>query len=368
MGVAAVILEPGPGPYDWPVSPPIESKPDAAARPVLAVTMGDPGGIGPEVVVKALAEPALRRSARFRVLGPALALERAAERAGIEPYWWKIDHASDLVDTTTVHEVVVLDYGGEDVFPAQANRSAGELSFRLVEDAIALAKREPGDPLRVDGLVTGPINKQAWSMAGHGRFPGHTELLALRFGAKRSAMFFHAPPGENAPHGLNVILATVHLPLMEIRNILTIGRVFDAIDLGHGACRALGVGRPRIAVAGLNPHAGEGGVLGDEETRLIEPAIRLAQDQGMDVRGPYPGDTVFNAAVRGQFDLVVAMYHDQGLIPLKLLARDTAVNMTVGLPIPRTSPDHGTAFDIAGRNQADPGSMRAACEMALRLS
>lgn len=337
-------------------------------RPVLAVTMGDPGGIGPEVIAKALADPALRRSARFRVLGPARALERAAELADLEPYWWKIDHASSLVDTTTVHDVVVLDYDSEDPFPAQANRAAGELSFRLVEDAIAAAKRAPGDPLRVDGVVTGPINKQAWSMAGHGRFPGHTELLAARFSAKRSAMFFHAPPGESAAHGLNVILATVHLPLMDVRNILTIGKVFDAIDLGHEACRALGVARPRIAVAGLNPHAGEGGILGDEETRLIEPAIRLAQDNGIDARGPYPGDTIFNAAVRGAYDLVVAMYHDQGLIPVKLLARDRAVNVTLGLPSVRTSPDHGTAFDIAWKNRADAGSMKSALELAVRMT
>lgn len=330
--------------------------------------MGDPGGIGPEVIVKALAEPGVRRIARFRVLGPARAMERAAERAGIEPFWWKIDHGSSLIDTTTAHDVVVLDYAGEDLFPSQANRAAGELSFRLVDDAIAAAKREPGDPLRVEGIVTGPINKQAWSMAGHGRFPGHTELLTVRFNAKRSAMFFHAPPGEGAPHGLNVILATVHLPLMEIRNILTIGKVFDAIDLGHEACRALEIARPRIAVAGLNPHAGENGILGDEETRLIEPAIRLAQDAGIDARGPFPGDTVFNAAVRGAFDLVVAMYHDQGLIPVKLLARDRAVNVTVGLPTVRTSPDHGTAFDIAGQNRADPGSMKSAIELAVRMA
>jgi len=338
------------------------------ARPVLAVTMGDPGGIGPEVIAKALADPELRRAAKFRVLGPARALEVAAQRAGLEAYWWKVDHASALVDTTTVHEVVLLDYAADDLFPAQANRLGGELSFRLVEDAIALARREPGDPRRVDGIVTGPINKQAWSMAGHGRFPGHTELLTTRFNAKRSAMFFHAPAGEGAPHGLNVILATVHLPLMDIRNVLTIGKVFDAIELGDEACRMLGIARPRIAVAGLNPHAGEGGILGDEETRLIEPAIRLAQENGIDARGPFPGDTIFNAALRGAYDLVVAMYHDQGLIPVKLLARDRAVNVTVGLPTVRTSPDHGTAFDIAGKDRADPGSMRSALELAIRMT
>jgi 4-hydroxythreonine-4-phosphate dehydrogenase len=163
---------------------------------------------------------------------------------------------------------------------------------------------------------------------------------------------------------LRVVLATVHLPLMDIRNALTIGRVFDAIDLGVEGCRQVGIERPRVAVCGLNPHAGEGGLLGDEEERLIRPAIGHAVEAGMDVKGPFPADTVFGAAVAGRFDLVVAMYHDQGLIPVKLIARDETVNMTVGLPIVRTSPDHGTAFDIAGKGIADAGSMKASLLLA----
>jgi 4-phospho-D-threonate 3-dehydrogenase / 4-phospho-D-erythronate 3-dehydrogenase len=258
--------------------------------------------------------------------------------------------------------VVVLDYPVPGVgWSRQHSRTQGELSYRLVEDAVAAAKRPVGDPLRVDAIVTGPISKQAWKLAGHGQFPGHTELLAARFGGKRHGMMFVSPV-------LRVILATAHIPLMDIRNALTIGKVFDAIDLGHQACLRLGIPRPRIAVCGLNPHAGEGGMLGDEDQRLIEPAIRAAVEGGMDARGPFPADTIFNAAVKGEFDLVVAMYHDQGLIPLKLLARDSAVNVTVGLPVIRTSPDHGTAFDIAGRNKADPGSMRAAIELAISMA
>ena len=198
-------------------------------------------------------------------------------------------------------------------------------------------------------------------MAGKGRFPGHTELLAARFHAKRTRMMFVSP-------ALNVILATAHVPLMQLRDLLSIGRVFDTIDLGHEACLRLGIEAPRIAVCGLNPHAGEGGLLGDEDGRVIEPAIAMAREHGIDACGPFPGDTVFRAAVSGRWDLVVAMYHDQGLIPVKLLAFDEAVNATVGLPAVRTSPDHGTAYDIAGQDRADPGSMKAAMRLAVRLA
>jgi 4-hydroxythreonine-4-phosphate dehydrogenase len=167
---------------------------------------------------------------------------------------------------------------------------------------------------------------------------------------------------------LRVTLATTHIPLNDIRNALTIGRVFDPIDLGNQACRELGIERPRIAVTGLNPHAGEQGQFGDEEARLIEPAIRVARDAGIDAHGPFAADTVFIRAAAGDYDLVVAMYHDQGLIPVKLLGWDKAVNWTLGLPIIRTSPDHGTAFDIAGKNVASEGSMKAATELSTTLA
>jgi 4-hydroxythreonine-4-phosphate dehydrogenase len=325
------------------------------------VTAGDPGGIGPEVIVKALADPAIRALAHFRILGPVAPFEAAAAAAKIEPFWWKVDHASPLVSTTAAHDVVLLDYPYAAPPARGPSKAGGELSFRLVEDAIQAARRPRGHELRVDGIITGPISKAAWGLAGRGQYPGHTELLAVRFGVKRHGMLFVSPK-------LRVILATAHIPLMDIRHALTIGRVFDAIDLGHQACRALGIARPRIAVCGLNPHAGEEGLLGDEEMRLIEPAIRAATDGGIDARGPFPADTIFNAAAAGAYDLVVAMYHDQGLLPVKLLAWDVAVNMTVGLPTVRTSPDHGTAFDIAGRSRANPGSMRAALALAARLA
>jgi len=344
---------------------PAEIASDAAPRPTIGVTAGDPLGVGPEIVVKALADPALRRLGRFVVYGSTQHLRRAAEQAGIEPYWWRVPHDSDLIDVAIGHSVLIRDY--DDLVQAGApgeskprpTRAGGAASFRFVEDAIADAQRPAGDARRLDAIVTAPISKQSWSLAGRGKYGGHTELLATRFGARRVAMMFVSPR-------LRVILATVHIPLMDLRNVLTLGRVFEPIDLGNEACRALGVARPRIAVCGLNPHAGEHGLFGDEETRLIEPAIRMAVDAGIDARGPFPADTVFIAAAEGAYDLVVAMYHDQGLIPVKLLDWRHAVNMTVGLPTVRTSPDHGTAFDIAGRNRADATSMREAISLACR--
>ncbi len=334
--------------------------------PTIAVTMGDPLGIGPEIIVKALADASLRRRARFLVFGMAELMAYAADRAEINPYWWRVQHDSPLVETSIGRGVSVLDYDELDapiarLSEAGPTRPGGAASFRFIEDAILAAKRPLADPLRVDAIVTAPISKQSWALAGRGKYPGHTELLATRFNVKRFGMMFVSPR-------LKVILATTHAPLMDLRNLLTIGRIFDPIDLGHRACVEMGAPRPRIAVCGLNPHAGEGGLFGDEETRLIEPAIRLARDAGIDAHGPFPADTIFHAAADGKWDLVVAMYHDQGLIPVKLLAWDSAVNMTVGLPIVRTSPDHGTAFDIAGQNRADPGSMRAALDLAVTMA
>lgn len=344
-----------------------EPEPGRTDTPVLAVSLGDPGGIGPEVIVQALRRD--RPGTRCIVFGSQAAMLRAAEIHDIEPYWWRVERGSPLIASAGAHRVLLVDSDpevseslGREVGPFEhaPSKLGGLLSHRWVCDAIDAAKLEPGDPGRADGIVTGPISKEAWHLAGHTRHPGHTELLASRFGVKRVAMMFDGP-------SLRVVLATVHLPLMEIRDTLTIGKIYDAIDLGVRGCRMLSIVNPRVAVCGLNPHAGEGGMLGDEETRLIEPAIRVALGHGLRVEGPFPGDTVFNRAIAGEFDLVVAMYHDQGLIPVKLLARDKSVNITVGLPTVRTSPDHGTAFDIAGRGVADPGSMDAAIDSAIKM-
>lgn len=328
-------------------------------RPTVAITMGDPAGIGPEVVVRALADPAVRSLARYVVYGHNAALTLEADRLGLDAGWYRVAHDSDRATRPIDEDVVVFDFPGfeEHVLVDRGpSRSGGLGSKAFVETAIADALRPPGDPRRVDAVVTAPIAKASWSMAGF-RWPGHTELFAHRCKARRVGMMFVSPR-------MRVILATTHIPLLRLRDELTIGRVHDPIDLGHEACRELGIESPRIAVCGLNPHAGEQGLFGDEEERLIAPAIEAARRTGIDVHGPFPADTLFIRAAAGDWDLVVAMYHDQGLIPVKLLGWDKAVNWTVGLPIVRTSPDHGTAFDIAGRGRASPGSMIAAIELA----
>ncbi|MFM9097384.1 MAG: 4-hydroxythreonine-4-phosphate dehydrogenase PdxA, partial [Phycisphaerales bacterium] len=328
-------------------------------RPVIGVTMGDPLGIGPEVLVKALADPAVRRLAKFVVYGRNEALLAAAERSQVPLDWFRVDAASDRAQEGSVLAPLVLDYTAEGLLDGTRpgpTRFGGILSKAFVEDAITDAMRAPGDPRRIDAVVTGPTSKESWALGGF-KWPGHTELLAVRTKAKRHATMFDSPR-------LRAPRAPAHLPRMDVLNVLTIGRLYDPNDLGHEFCRQLGIDTPRIAVCGLTPHAGENGMFGDEESRIIRPAIDAARRIGIDAHGPFPGDTIFIQAAAGDWDLVVAMYHDQGLIPVKLLGWDKAVNVTVGLPIVRTSPDHGTAFDIAGQGKASEGSMKAAIELA----
>ncbi len=257
------------------------------------------------------------------------------------------------------HDVVVVDYDQFSILGhaiKAPSRIGGEASMRFCLDAIEAAQKEI-----IDAVVTAPIAKESWKLAGF-NFPGHTELFATRTASRRYAMMFAGGP-------LKVVLATVHVPLNSLWGRLNIGAVFQPIELLHEALvNWFDIEKPRIAVAGINPHASENGQFGDEEERIIAPAILMAREQGIDATGPYPPDTVFMSAVNGRFDAVVAMYHDQGLIPVKLLAFDRAVNLTIGLPIIRTSPDHGTAFDIVGRNRANPGSMRAAIDLAIDLA
>ncbi len=337
---------------------------DNLRKPTIGITMGDPAGIGPEVIIKALADRDFRRQARFVIYGLNELLTYAADRQELEPFWYRVQHDSDRTTRKIYEDIVVLDFDEFDglvKIPHAPSKMGGIASKAFVEEAIGDALLPAEHPRHLDAVVTGPICKESWVMAGFANWPGHTELFAHRTKAKRHAMMFVSPR-------LRVALATTHIPLMDIRNTLTIGRVFDPIDLGHQACMQLGIPRPRIAVCGLNPHAGENGQFGDEESRLIEPAIRVARDAGIDARGPFPADTIFIRAAAGDYDLVVAMYHDQGLIPVKLLGWDKAVNWTIGLPIIRTSPDHGTAFDIAGTNTASEGSMKAAIELAVQLA
>jgi 4-phospho-D-threonate 3-dehydrogenase / 4-phospho-D-erythronate 3-dehydrogenase len=326
-------------------------------RPTIAITMGEPAGIGPEVIVKALSDPVLRHKAHFIVYGMNELLHYAADIAEFDVFWWRDQFNGRLRNYP--HDVVVVDYDQYSMLGTAIrapSKMGGEASMRFCLDAIEAAQKK-----LVDAVVTGPIAKESWKLAGF-HFPGHTELFAQRTGSRRYAMMFAGGP-------LKVVLATVHVPLMGLWGRLNIGAVFQPIELVHQALvEWFDIPKPRIAVCGLNPHASENGQFGDEEERIISPAILMAKDQGADVSGPYPPDTIFMKARDGHFDAVVAMYHDQGLIPVKLLAFDQAVNVTLGLPIIRTSPDHGTAFDIVGRNRANPGSMRAAIELAIDLA
>ena len=328
-------------------------------RPTIAITMGDPAGIGPEVVVKALADAELRGKAKFIVYGMNELLAYAADLAELDVFWWRDAHRGK--PKPYGHDVVVVDYdqfsllGGGGGLKGPS-KEGGRASIRFCLDAIDAAKRGV-----VDAVVTAPIAKQSWHMAGY-HYPGHTELFAEKTGSRQFTMMFAGGP-------LRVALATCHVGLNSLWGSLRIGTVFQPIELLHNALIDwFDVSDPHIAVCGLNPHAGENGAFGDEEERLIVPAIDMAKQQGIRVSGPYPADTVFLRALRGEFDAVVAMYHDQGLIPVKLVGFDSSVNLTLGLPIIRTSPDHGTAFDIVGRNKANPSSMKAAIRMATDLA
>ncbi len=286
--------------------------------PTLAITVGDPSGIGPEIAVAACADPRVIAVCRPVVYGPTRPDELSAYPAGV------------------VH--------------AESGRRAYDEILRAVSDARAG---------RVDGIVTAPINKAAFAAAGL-PWKGHTDLLAHLCGVSEAGMMFWSEK-------LRVVLATVHIPLSEVPRALTRERLLGIIRLTAASLPLFGIAAPRIAVAGLNPHAGEDGLLGGEDLATLTPAIEAARAEGVNVHGPFPADTLFVRAARGEFDVVIACYHDQGLVPVKLLSFGHSVNVTLGLPIIRTSVDHGTAFDIARQSKADPGSMVEAILLAAAL-
>ena len=325
-------------------------------RPLIGITMGDPCGIGAEVIVKALADPDVRQLGRFLIYGTDGVLFDAARSAGIKPFWFRVDRQrAGRIDSGVV-VVDFDDFAGHTWTPIRPGAEGGRASLAFFDEAIQAARNGT-----IDAIVTGPIHKISWQLASC-RFPGHTEKLADALKTTRYNMAFIGG-------GLRIALVSVHMGLFELQKKLTIGSIFQPIDLLDDALRRwFGIQAPRIAVAGLNPHAGEGGLFGDEETRVIEPAMQMARNAGMHVEGPFPADTIFTPRVRNRYDGIVAMYHDQALIPIKLLAFDTAVNVTLGLPVIRTGVDHGTAFDIAGKGQADPGSMKEALRLACLLA
>ena len=327
-----------------------------ASLPLIAVTMGDPAGIGPEVVLKAIASPAVGAACRPVVFGHDAALREAAARLHLAGEWATV---ADLADVPRGGAPVVLDLGGaplDQLFAARPTPEGGAACLRYIGAAADAAR----DGL-ADAVATAPIHKQAIALAGC-RFSGHTDLLADRLGARHVVMMLAGGP-------LRVALVTTHIALADVPDALSTDGIVATARVTDAALRRwFGIAEPRLAVCGLNPHASDGSRFGTEELRLIEPAVVELRHHGVRARGPLPPDTCFLRAARGAFDAVVAMYHDQGLIPLKLLAFDDAVNITLGLPIVRTSADHGTAYDIAGRGVASPASMIAAIVLAARMA
>ncbi len=317
----------------------------------IGITAGDPNGIGPEVALKAALQPQ-PANRRIVLIGHRDVWERAAaklrrscpaEVSVLEPPLPRRSTWDPDMAPPPLHR------------PGQVRADAARAAYSYILSAAAAAQNR-----RLDAIVTAPISKEAFHLAGI-REPGHTELLARLTGTRRYAMMLF---GEK----IRVVLATRHLPLRKVPGALTIDSIVEAVEMLALALPWMGFRRARIGVCGLNPHAGDGGALGDEEKTVIAPALARCRKRGWNVAGPIPADAIFHQHLAGKYDAVVAMYHDQGLAPMKMLSFESGVNLTLGLPIIRTSPDHGTAFDIAGKGVADPSSTRAALDWAARLA
>lgn len=325
------------------------------SKPVIAITMGDPAGIGPEVVLKALSDAGIKESARFLIFGDSNILHREAKNLGLKITLIPISDIKQAGFPSNAVEIINLTILKPNFESGKPTAESGNAAFKYIESA-AIAALDG----KVDAIVTAPISKEALKTAGH-NYPGHTEILADLCKTDDYAMMLAGPH-------LRVVLCTIHVPYTSVPKLLSKELVFKTIRITHDYLSKYLGKRPGIAVASLNPHAGEGGLFGDEETRFIKPAIDDALSKGMDVSGPHPPDTLFYYAAKGKYDAVVCMYHDQGLIPLKLLDFECGVNVTLGLPIIRTSVDHGTAFDIAGKGVANPLSMIEAIKMASEMA
>jgi 4-hydroxythreonine-4-phosphate dehydrogenase len=321
------------------------------STPIIAVTMGDPAGVGPEIVAKLLAGDAVHAGARPFVIGDAHALARAAELAGVALDVRTIAAPGDARPRPGTAEVVQVGALDPPPVPGRVDARAGAAAYGYLTCAIELALAG-----EIDAIVTAPINKESLVLGG-ARHHDHTSALADLTGTPGAVMML-------ADGDFRVALVTVHVSLREALERLDEDAIVRTIAVVDRELRRLQLDRPRIAVAGLNPHAGEGGLFGDEEATMIAPAIQRAVAAGANASGPFPPDTIFRRAYHGEFDVVIAMYHDQGLIPLKMVGFERGVNVTLGLPFVRTSVDHGTAFDLAGTGAASAESLAAAYELA----
>ncbi len=322
----------------------------------IGISFGDATGIGPEVALKAVAAEARNDDAKYLFIGDEPTLRRLNQKSGLnlplEKFSTPAGGGKYFISNPLTEPL-------PENLPAGSPPAANAAITALRDGAQRCLRGE------LDALVTAPVNKEAIIRAGH-KFIGQTEFLSELAGTKRTAMMLLGT--DERGRWLRVALATVHISIKSVPEKLTAEKISLAIELAAQACRDVGLTRAKIAVCGLNPHAGEGGEFGDEEIKTITPVVLAAQKRGLDVVGPLSGDTVFHYALKGEFDAVVAMYHDQGLAPLKAVAFDSGINWTLGLPFIRTSPDHGTAYDIAGKGIANPGSMIAAIRLAKQLA
>jgi 4-hydroxythreonine-4-phosphate dehydrogenase len=341
-----------------------------ATKPILAITLGDPAGVGPEVIVQALADSRVAEVCNPIVYGHPQILQQAMQLTASRATLAVVATLNELADQpTTTDAIWCLPVGNDDVLDvphgtvdARCGQAAYEAIVRATDDAVRGA---------VQGIVTAPISKSALHAAGHTRYPGHTELLADRCGVDDFAMMLYLPPEEvpGSEAGLGVVHVTLHMALRDVFAHLNVEAISAKCGLADRIMReGFGVSRPRIGVCSLNPHGGEGGLFGAEEAQFIAPAVAHAQGAGILAAGPFPADTLMGRARDGEFDAVVAMYHDQGHIALKLLGMHRAVNVTLGLPIIRTSVAHGTAFDRAWQGTAESSGMVAALLTAARLA
>ncbi len=336
-------------------------KSEKREKSVIGVTMGDPYGIGPEVVLKSLSSQEIRNEAKYVIIGSENVLRRTADSLGIsEDIHVLPNGATSLdIDSHLTNNINLLDLDNISMLDAIAYKplpDSGRASVEYVLNGIDLALGE-----KIDALVTSPISKEAVKMAGY-RFGGHTELLKEKTSVENVVMYM---VGKE----LRVSFVTTHLALNEVSKFITQESVFSTIQItAKGLETFFGISRPKIAVCGLNPHCGDGDRYGTEEREIIIPAIKQAQEIGIHCYGPFSSDTVFNRVLNGEFDVVVVQFHDQGTIPIKMHAFDSGVNITLGIPIIRTSPTHGTAFDIAGKGIANPGSMIQAIREAISMA
>lgn len=324
--------------------------------PVIGITMGDAAGVGPEIIVKSLQHESLYQQCRPLVIGDARRLERANEIVGGSLSVRRIKQASEARYERGVIDCIDLDLIPEDLPFGELSAIAGDAAYQFIARAAKLAQSR-----EIDAICTAPLNKEALHAGGH-KFPGHTEMLAHLTGVEEVSMMLVAPQ-------LRVIHVTTHIGLIDAIRKIDTGLVQRTIERGDTTLRRAGIERPRIGVCGINPHAGEHGLFGHgEEEEKIIPAVEALRARGLDVTGPLPADTLFFRAGRGDFDLVVAMYHDQGHGPVKVLGLEAGVNITVGLQVIRTSVDHGTAFDIAGKGIADERSLLEALRQGAELA